>query len=73
VGTKEETVLRNKSGSGMTDAGIGAKVKATKEEVRGENGKKGYGAESGGSRMGEVIAQIKESRAEKKNQKKTVK
>ncbi len=53
--TKEETVRRNKSWSGISYAGIGANVNFINEEVIIEYWKKGYGADSVGFMMGDAI------------------
>ena len=71
--TKEETVLRNKSWSGISYAGIGANVNFINEEVIIEYCKKGYGADSVGLMMGDAIVSINDSSVVNLNLTKTVK
>ena len=71
--TKEETVLRNKSWSGISYAGIGANVNFINEEVIIEYCKKGYGADSVGLMMGDEIVSINDSSVVNLNLTNTVK
>ena len=71
--TKEETVLRNKSWSGISYAGIGANVNYINEEVIIEYCKKGYGADSVGLMMGDAIVSINDSSVVNLNLTNTVK
>lgn len=59
--TKQETVDRNKSWSGISYAGIGASVNYINQEVVIEHCKKGYGADSVGLLIGDVIVEINDS------------
>ena len=59
--TKQETVLRNKSWSGISYAGIGATVNYINQEVVVEHCKQGYGADSAGLIIGDVIVAINDS------------
>lgn len=59
--TKQETKDRNKSWSGISYAGIGASVNYINQEVVIEHCKKGYGADSAGLMMGDVIVEINDS------------
>ncbi len=71
--TKQETVARNKSWSGISYAGIGASVNYINDEVIVEYCKKGYGADSVGLMIGDVIISINDSLVTELNLLNTVK
>ena len=65
--TKEETVLRNKAWSGFSYAGIGASVNYINNELIIEHCKKGYGADSAGLMLGDVIVEVDDTSTESLN------
>ena len=69
---QEESILRNKSWSGISYAGIGASINYIKKNAIIEHCKKGYGADSAGLMSGDVIVEINDSAIKNTNLNNTI-